>query len=151
MVTSIAQPGCRRRVITPESLSSSSENQGVVRQERPGVSRSVSCFVLSAAINPLSPAESGRGTSFSFEVSIRKCLQCHVIECRASFIEKLLPGNRIPDFGVIMNPQQEDIARQPREFDEPIGNPDPPLSIQVHFFCSGVKQPHVTECFRSTC
>lgn len=67
----------------------------------------------------------------------------HFVERCAGRSQEFVPGAGIPDFRVIVDPDEHNVARKARELDQPFRNANSALRIQFDLFGSGIEQPLV--------
>src|SRR5262245_23687974 len=62
------------------------------------------------------------------------------VEAGSLGLQEVLPGGRVPDLRMIVHADQNHVARQPGELNQPFWNADSALRIQLNPFGTGVEQ-----------
>ena len=66
-----------------------------------------------------------------------------LFETGRSPLQEGFPRGCVPDFGMVVDPDQYHVARQAREFHQPFRNADSALRIQFDPFGTGIEQSFV--------
>lgn len=78
-----------------------------------------------------------------------KGLTCNVVESGTVLVEEVLPESSVPDFRMVVNTQQNDVALQSGEFHQTLGDANSPLCVELHALGTRIKQSLVILYFDS--